>query len=144
VKTLAASRQHFTPAYNILHQPTTVKTLAASLRDFTQFIARFIPLLRSYTVLRWCVDSKRSEAHERKKRANSCRDPIRFSAVLYTLTLASGKRTDVFIFHFRTEYCRFYCVFFSTASKTYANDVHREVPESAHNTVFLKPLDGVL
>jgi hypothetical protein len=79
-------------------QPTTflqqwrvVNTLAASLRHFTQLNARFIPLLRSYTALRWCVDCKRSEAQERKKREEPLHraytDLCRF---IYLETLASG------------------------------------------------------
>jgi hypothetical protein len=53
------------------------KTLDVSLQHFTQFIARFIPLLRSFTVLRWCVDCKQSAAQERKKREKT------LAAILY-------------------------------------------------------------
>jgi hypothetical protein len=69
VKTLVASLQHFTTVISFQRKnKRTVKTLVANLQHFTQFIARFIPLLRSYTVLRWCVDCKQSAAQERKKR----------------------------------------------------------------------------
>jgi hypothetical protein len=75
--------------HDILRYCLTVKTLAASLRHFTRFIGRFIPLPRAYTVLCRFSASAAKLMRERRER-NPCRDPIRFNAVLYTLTLASS------------------------------------------------------
>jgi hypothetical protein len=91
------------------------------------------------------VQCEHSEAHEREKRKrNPCRDPIRFYAVLYTLTLAYGKKKyTVFIrfslfFTLKTAvYSAFITRFFSHRVKNVRDNVHREVPESAQNTVSL-------
>jgi hypothetical protein len=73
-----------------LQQGRTVKTLAASLRHFTRFIARFIPLPRSIRFYAVVWTASKAQLREERRERNPCRDPIRFYAVLYTLTLASG------------------------------------------------------
>jgi hypothetical protein len=65
VKTLAASLHHFSTVKDSeIPCPMELKFLgtfsAASLHHFTRFIARFIPLPRSYTILRWCEAKQRS------------------------------------------------------------------------------------
>jgi hypothetical protein len=82
----------------------------------TWFIARSIPLPRSYTVLRWCVDCKRSEAHERKKREK----PLPRSYTVLCRFIYPNLRVrlhflygfnPVFSF-FRTENCGFFSIYF--------------------------------
>ena len=103
------------PAYNILQQWRTVKTLVASLQHFTQFIARFIPLLGSYTGLRWCVDCKQSAAQERKKREKPLpRSYTVLCRFIYPNLSVRSKKVHGFftVFSlFRTENCGLFCVF---------------------------------
>jgi hypothetical protein len=76
------------------------------------FMARFIYLPRAYDVLCWCVGCKRSAAQEEKKRENSCREPIRFCDVLWTLTLLSDCVFHVAFILFHTEKCDFFSISF--------------------------------
>jgi hypothetical protein len=102
--TVKASEKPLPGAYNILQWWRTVKTLAASLHHSTWFIARFIPLLRAYTVLCRFIHSYLSVR-------------LRFLYPVFS--------------PFRTDN-----VFSPPRQECTAYNVHREVPESAQNTVF--------
>jgi hypothetical protein len=75
---LAASLRRFTTVKDSdLLSLKEQRTLAASLQHFTQFIARFIPLLRAYDILYRCSASAAKLMRERRER-NPCRDSVRF------------------------------------------------------------------
>jgi hypothetical protein len=90
------------------------------------------------------VQCERSEAHERKKRENPLPRAYTVLCRFISPNLSVGLR-KVYGFYtvfslFRIENCGFFCVFSSFFFRPYANNVHREVPESAQNTAFLNPL----
>jgi hypothetical protein len=139
VKTLAASLHHFYNSENPCCQPTpflqqrrTVKTLAASLHHFTRFIAHFIPLPPAYTILhQW-------------RTLNPCCQPTPFYTVYCPIIYLdlSIRLKKVFGFlsfsHWKLRvFLRFSHGFFPTASRTYANDTHRNLPQSAHKRCLL-------
>jgi hypothetical protein len=145
VKTLAASLHHFYDIENPSCQPTTflqhwrtVKTLAASLHHFTRFIAHFIPLPPAYTIL------------QQWRTLNPCCQPTPFYTVycpiIYLDLSVRFKIVHGFLSfsHWKLRiFLRFSHGFFPTASRTYANNVHPSLPESAHKTAFCNRQIGV-
>jgi hypothetical protein len=169
VKTLVASLQHFYNsegqwkplllAYTIF---TTVKTLAASLRHFYNSEGQWKPLLPAYTILHGLLPISFlcrqptpfyiSEGH--LTLAASLHHFTRFIARLYLdLSVRLKKVHDFLSFsHWKLRvFLRFSHGFLPTASRTYANNVHRNLPQSAHETAFCNrqiavywPLYGVI
>jgi hypothetical protein len=90
------------------------------------------------------VQCERSEAHERKKRENPLPRAYTVLCRFISPNLSVGLRKAYGFYTvfslFRTENCGFFCVFSAFFFRPYANNVHREVPESAQNTAFLNPL----
>jgi hypothetical protein len=145
VKTLAASLHHFYNSGNPSYQPTpflqkwrTVKTLAASLHHFTRFIAHFIPLPPVYTIL------------HQLRTLNPCCQPTPFYTIccpiIYLdLGVRLKKVHDFLSFsHWKLRvFLRFSNGFLPTASRTYANNIHWNLPQSAHETAFCNRQIGV-
>lgn len=57
---------------------------------------------------------------------------------MYTLTFGSGKRIDIFILFFRTESCRFFCVFLSLPIIKSSFVFSRNLPWSIRHDCFQK------
>jgi hypothetical protein len=97
------------------------------------------------------VQCERSEDHERKKREKPLpRSYTVLCRFIYPNLSVRLRKVYGFIrfslfFALKTAvFSAFSHGFFPTASRTYANNEHREVPEAAQNTVLLYPFDGVL